>query len=310
MLKKVTAKEFEDTIPPSVYTNIEYMEITANVMQAQAVYYIFFRNEMPQIAFALFEKSRKIVLPKFYPLYSGVWLNGSLEKLNLRNDFFESISILKSLYKSIKICLPPDIQDVRAFIWNGFDVKLRYTYIKNLIDLNFKSDVLKNYRLAIKDFKFIEELSLDKNWILFSDQLLKLGFNQQKLQQLYSWLFELSANNVIKIFSVKYFNEKLGGVGIVFLDQPQFQSGFLLSYGLKNERQSEINSMLYVSIHKWLSDNGFKQFDYFGANTLNIADFKSRFNPELKSYYVVNYSPISSYLKKIEVSLSKIFRKI
>ena len=293
MLKKLTAIEFNEFVSASIYTNIEYMEITAKVIQAQAVYFVFFRNDLPQVAFALFERSKNIVLPEFYPLYSGVWLNGSLESINLRNDFIQSVSELKLLYDSIKICLPQDIQDVRAFIWNGFDVELKYTYIKNLNDLNFKSDVLKNYRLAVNDFKFVEEGTLGENWVLFKNQLFELGFSERKINQLYSWLIELPVNNVIKVFSVRYFDEKLGGIGIVLLDQQKLQSGFLLSYGLNNERQSEINSILYVGIHKWLSENGFHQFDYFGANTINIADFKSRFNPELKTYFVVSYSKFS-----------------
>ena len=301
MLKKVTALEFNNIVSTSIYTNTKYMEITAKVMQARAVYYVFFRNDLPQVAFALFEKSKKIVLPGFYPLYSGVWLNGSLEKLNLRKDFVESILKLKALYNSISICLPPDIQDVRAFIWNGFDVKLKYTYVKNLNVLNFKSDVLKNYRLALKDFNFFEEIFQNKDWVLFKNQLFKIGFSQKKIDKLKNWLFTLSDYSFIKVFSIKNKDMKLVGIGIILLNQAQRNTGFLLSYALKNEQQSEINSILYVGIHKWLIENGFYQFDYFGANTINIADFKSRFNPELKTYFVVSYSKFS--LKNINNNL-------
>nr|WP_162143062.1 hypothetical protein [Pedobacter glucosidilyticus] len=262
------------------------------MMEADAVYFVFFRNDLPQVAFALFEKNNKIILPNFYPLYSGIWLNGSLEKLSLRDDFIKSISELKKIYKCIKISVPPDIQDLRAFIWNGFDVELRYTYLKNISAENYKRNVLKNYRKANNeyDFEFIKSGLNDELWEGHVKQLSSIGFKNSNLISLRRWLIELEMVNLITTFRIGIKSKGYQGSGIVLLDKRWKNAGFLLSHVPKTEYVSLTNAFLHVQINNWLSDNKFESIDYLGANTKSIADFKSRFNPQLKSYFIVTIS--------------------
>lgn len=298
MLRKVTQTDFIELIPVSLYLSPDYMNSTAKIMRAKPVYLIFFKDQKPQVAFALFEKGRRIVQPAFYPLYSGIWLNGDLESSNLRNDLFKSISALTKLYKSIKMALPPNIQDVRAFIWNGFKLQLKYTYIKDLSVLNYKHDVLKNYRRTSGNLIFSLTNIKSCEWEVFEKQLSELNFRLKNINNLQKWIAELDSNNLVKTFSVKDLNEKHLGYGILILDEQHRRAGFLLSYGIKGQLQSEVNAYLYVEIHQWLADNKYQYFDYLGANTKSIAEFKSRFNPELKSYFLVKYSFYGNWLKK------------
>ncbi len=316
MLKQLTDLEFKKIIPGSIYTNLEYMNITGSIIEGKPVYFVFFRNGLPQVAFALFEKRNNIVVPKFYPLYSGVWLKGSLEHLNLRNDFFDTIKELKKKYQSIEICLPPFINDVRAFIWNGFDVNLKYTYVKDISDFNFKLDLLRNYKNAKKnlDLEMENDYLLDSEWLKYTDLLKKIGYNVNHFKELESWISKLESSNIIRVFYVKNSKGIIKGSSILLFDNEKKEAGLLFNIVPNIIDQSKINAYLYIELQKWLNHNGYLKFDYLGANFKNVADFKSRLNAELKMYFVVSYNSIifknlflifNIYLKKIKNRLRK-----
>jgi hypothetical protein len=307
MLKEVTCNVFKKDIPQGLSHNVDFVKVTANTFGAKSVFYIFYEENFPLIGFALYNKGKDIVLPKFYPYYSGIWLNGSLNESKIRKSFHVAIKVLANIYSSIHLLLPPEIKDVRGFIFNDFDVRVKYTFIKNTADIKFKNDVLKNFRRAERELKltfYTNELD-HQEWFNHNNQLKSIGFSNKSLTQLKEWILALELIGCIKTFYLKGENDANLGSGIVILDEYSKTAGFLLSHVPKGKYQSELNASLYIYIQLWLKDNGFVFFNYLGANTLSIAEFKSRFEPELVSYFQVSLSKYSALRGKL---ISKIKR--
>ncbi|RKD19559.1 hypothetical protein BCY91_13235 [Pelobium manganitolerans] len=58
----------------------------------------------------------------------------------------------------------------------------------------------------------------------------------------------------------------------------------------QNQFKKEINAFVYIKVLKWLNANGIEILDYMGANMRSIAEFKARYNPTLKPYYIVKHT--------------------
>jgi hypothetical protein len=78
----------------------------------------------------------------------------------------------------------------------------------------------------------------------------------------------------------------------------------MINGGTKDEEF--LHAMVYIEITRWLDENNFDKVDFCGANYKGIAQFKSFFNPNLKSYYLVNYSSILNKIKPILSYLNRI----
>ncbi|MFC5283381.1 hypothetical protein [Pedobacter alpinus] len=305
MLKKVTQSDISLLNIPDVTFNPIFIDISCQSTGANAVYYIYYKNQSPIIAFALFERYNKIITPTHgYPFYSGIWF---IDKKDYDIDLSDALHLLTEKYKSISLILPPKIDDIRSFIWNGFKIINRYTYIKNCNDLSVKYDVKKNYKKAEKlNFNLTIEESLGNEWINYKNLLLRIGYNSKYLISLETWINSLLKKKLVKFFKVSNSDKETLGSGIVLLNDASKKGYFLLSFVDKSNIQSEINSFLYIKIQKWLLENGFEFFDYLGANTKSIAEFKKRFNPKLQQYYIAKYS--RSY--NLSSSIKKWFKKV
>jgi len=307
MLKQVSNTDILALNIPDIRLNAIFVEITSKSVNVNSVYFIFYKNLTPIIAFALYENKKRIVLPTHgYPYYSGIWIKNHKD---YSNDLYEALKLLLKNYKSVDLILPPEINDVRAFIWCGFSAKVKYTYIKKSNNKESKDDVKSNYKKAKSlNLKLTTEESIDFDWFNYETQLKRLGFSNISLKQLKIWITSLEKNSLVMFFKVLNKNNDSLGSGIVLLNRGAKVGGLLLNYVPKNSHQSAVNSFLYLEIQNWLNINGFDYFDYLGANTKSIADFKKRFNPDLKSYFLVRYKK-NSVITNVKNKFLLIFNK-
>ncbi|TKB96065.1 hypothetical protein [Pedobacter cryophilus] len=312
MLNKVTEADFQRLIPISLGLSPLFMNITSKIMKAKPVYYIYTNDYHPIVALALFEKDNCIEVANHYPYYSGIWIK-NMQNISHQKALNESLKFLNKKYDSITFNLPREIKDVRCFLWNDYKLKIKYTYVKSTLTEDFQRNVFKNYSKANKESNLIfQPTSLSEDdWFYHQEQLKSVGFSLSKLSRLKNWIIALERVQLIKVFSITNAEHVFLGSGIIILDSYSKSAGFLLSYVPKGELQSQVNAFLYVELHRWLKENGFLSFDYLGANNLRIADFKSRFNPELDSFFVVSYhrkslknrlNAIIFFLKRIKLN--------
>lgn len=290
MLKEVDFFVFKELVPLYLYNDIDYLSITAKLLKAKVVCYVYKKDDEDLVGFALFKKRRKIVVPNFQIFYSGIWLKYSLEHKNGRDNLYAAVNCLKELHNQIKLILPLTFSDVRPFKWHGFDVDVRYTYVKETSKYgSVKRDVRSNYKNS-KGLAFVfEPISFsDFDWIAHANHLTEMGCSNRKIKLYQQWFSDLDLKNKLLCFEVQQ-NDEILGSGILLLDQKR-TAYFILRNIPKGEHQKEVNAFLYIEVLKWLNNNGYNYLDYMGANMRSIADFKDRFLPVLKPYYIVAYN--------------------
>jgi hypothetical protein len=296
MLTEVKKEIYQNLIPEEIYSNPAFVKATAQKFEFK--YYIYFEKEIPLIGFLVYLNHKNITSTNLFTVYNGFWINERLKEKKINQILVESLDFLKSRFRNIKFILPIGFNDVRAFKWCGFDVEIRYTYIKNLKDLSFKSDVNRNYNKALKEFNllFFEGFLEKSLWGNYQTQLNKIGFSKHKIAAIFNWLLQLEKAQLLKIFIVKE-SDIYAGSAIVLLDEGKKNAFLLYNHTISDHAQSQKTAFLYVEIHHWLLKHDFNSLDYLGANFRKIAEFKSNFNPTLNSYFIVNYNVKRDYLR-------------
>lgn len=310
MLSKVKANEFNEIIQSSIGCDVNFLAITAINTGLKPVFYIFRSNNEATIGFALFEKKNKIVLPPQFLFYSGLWIKGGLRNDEFNTHLFNAITQLKKLYVSIKLVTTPQLSDLRPFLWNNFKPNLRYTYCKETKDNNYSEGILRDYKRAVKKFKLHQSVCLfsELDWKEYIELFRMVGYNFKRINLLKIWLTELDKNEFL--YSLKIINSEMQNVGsgIILLDKVLKIGYFIYMDISKNQHRSETNSYIYIEVQKWLFENGYDEMDYFGANLNSIANYKSRYLPRLKPYYVLYYHKYNlNFIGYLKTSFKKIF---
>lgn len=311
MLEEISFVEFKELVPLYLYNDIDYLSITAKVIEAQTVFYVYRKDNEGLVAFALFRRGNKIVITNFQIFYSGIWLKYSLEHKNGRDNLYNAISCLKEKYHYIQLMLPVEFFDVRPFKWNNFNITIRYTYIKDTsLYLDFKRDVKGNYKRSKEQgFTFNSVNFINFSWNTHSNHLLEIGYSHSKIRQYKNWFQDLDLQNKLLCFEAVC-NSSIVGSGILLLDKNKRTAYFILRNIRKGNYQKEVNAFVYIEVLKWLNANGYNHLDYMGANVRNIADFKARFLPVLTPYYIVEFKKqyrfdLLSFKRKLRTFLIK-----
>lgn len=292
MLNKVEASEFNKIIQASISCDAKYLAVTEINTGLKPVFYIFTNNNEVTIGFALFERKNRIVMPKQLLFYSGIWIKGGLHDDDFNNHFFEAIAQLKKKYTSITLVTAPEITDLRPFLWNNFQAELRYTYCKASDDNNYSERIFRYYKRALKKIGLFHTVCSfnDLDWKGYNDLFKTLHYSTKQIIHIKNWLSELDKNNFLWCLQINNAQMQCAGSGIVLLDKVLKKGYFIYMDINKNQHSSETNAYIYIEIQKWLLENGYDELDYLGANFKTIANYKSRFYPKLKPYYVVHYN--------------------
>ena len=86
-----------------------------------------------------------------------------------------------------------------------------------------------------------------------------------------------------------YLNDKIIGCQVVMLDRLTNQAYLFFISKAHGHYKSGFPALLYHYIFTELRAEGFSMVDMIGANHSSIADFKSKFLPELHQFYEVRY---------------------
>ncbi|WP_017259224.1 hypothetical protein [Pedobacter arcticus] len=291
MFKKVDFLTFNNTGLNNLSLSLTFVEITAKLINCKAVFFLYFLDDKPVLKLSSFERDGKLILPNIYPFYSGFWLDNSLSYLKQNEVLDNTLLELKKTYKSIKLMLPVEVKDIRCFIWNDFDVTVRYTYLKKLDALKFKKDMVRNHKIALDRLNFtLKEMhGFDLYWDFHKCLLSDIGFSIKIIGNLRSWIIELMEKRIIKFFCVFDEGDNYMGSTFLVLDQFKKTGNSLLEHTVDNNLKSKSNAFLKISMHYWLKENKYEYFDYLGANTRKVAENKVRSEPELQNYYIVDY---------------------
>ncbi len=221
---------------------------------------------------------------KFETINNGL-INGCLNWINknIRPKFYYILTVY-------------NYTDVRPFIWNGFNVNPKFTYIVNLkvgeeeLWNNLYKIKRKNIRKCLKENVHVKIHELEAvNFI--SSQLKKRYIEQgEKIRvdlTYFSDIYNILPKDQVLPYLGEVDNRPTGGV-IVFKYKD-------IAYGWQGSLKTEKTNLPFNDFVIWkILENSIKQelneFDFVGANTLRLCNYKSQFSPKLNTYYEIKKS--------------------
>ena len=290
----------------SIYFDPKYLNIVKHSFGYQIKYYVLLRGDNVLFAAALFSKNGKIVVPYGFT-YNSIFFDRKISDRAYLEIFEDLIRKLKIEHKKIWLRLPPEITDLRPFIWEGFNVANRYTYLrKSAAELSPK--VLKKVEEQ-RELLSLEVIGAnEKDVDLNLEVCFKYGFSK-KMYPNYQMLFtELSKKGYLKAFRI-YKQGKLEVVRIAIIDD-EASNLSTISMSVKNP---SVIPFLNCEMFNWCIDNRIETIDMVGANDKGVANFKSSFNANLTPYYLVDYNRseemVRRFSRKIKDCLKKTLRR-
>jgi lipid II:glycine glycyltransferase (peptidoglycan interpeptide bridge formation enzyme) len=326
-LRKITANELKDwnklvseAKNSTIYHNIEWLRIIEKHTKTKLYPLIALKGEEIVCIFPIFYKKKGPVKMVFSPLpKTGVPYLGPLflnyeglkqdKKESLLNDFvFEFESFLKNRINAnyVLIISPPGQLDTRSFKWNGYMVEPFYTYfiqtqggIDNCwkqLKKNVRNDITRGQKLGIT----VNEGGKEEALIVYNS--MKERFRAQEidfpLQKDYFFdIFNEFYPENLRIFMVSHKRDIIGGLILILHKN--------LASHWQGASKSDLRGIATTDILqwetiKWSIKHKFKKYELLGANTQRLCQFKSKYNPNLETYF---------HLKKAKF-LGKIAEKI
>ena len=233
---------------------------------------------------------RRVVVPPLTP-YTPVLLREGLREADVharRSPLDALVHLLGSRYHHLALHLHPLLADVRPFQWAGWSVRPLFTYRQALGGADvLRRAASRNVRRLAEDATWhVTEASNEVEALL---DLAKASFGRQgralpveaaRLRQLVT---SLLASGLARLFTASLAGGAAEGALVVLRDETTAHDWFVGS------RPGPARTRLTYDVLAQLHDEGVRCYDFGGANTPSIAEFKRRFGGTLVPYYRVEY---------------------
>ena len=225
------------------------------------------------------------------------------EREQIHSDIIKSLcnAFDKEHFDSIQITNSPDFIDVRPFIWNSWDSKIHYAYYLSLNDFEkrLSRDPKRNIKKAIKN-----EISIEKSKDItsfyelfeetFSRQDLKPPVTKEFLANIIDMLLKYEKG---EMWIAKTKSEETAAAEIFVYDNKRAYRWSAVTH--TELRKTGAYSLLVFKVFKDMQNRGFKEINLMAANTPQLAEFITGFNPKLVPYYGVERSSTKYKLVKM-----------
>lgn len=218
-----------------------------------------------------------------------------LSTINAQHEKYSSelIQFLQEKYALIDIPLSPAIFDCRPFQWYGFNVNNKYTYRFPILEMaemekQFSQDLRRKLKDADSNYNDFKVSTDTTELISFVNESYKQHSMTPAINniQLIEFLDLCIKENVGKIFYHYYEGKAVAGIFLL----SDNKNVYALFSGIDKNYRSKINSEL-LHLHV-LNQEIFKEktFDFLGANTKDLEQFKRSFGGDLTPYFTVTYT--------------------
>jgi hypothetical protein len=268
----------------------------------------------PVLGFICSENNNTTIRPEFVP-YFGVAIfldnvRSTLFYADIQKAYAILISYLKKRYLKISVRLAPSVSDIQAFIWAGFDIRVRYTYLVNIQNLevafaNFDDNLKRQIKKCLKHGV---EVLYHKNVLDYTD-LFRATREKQKnffglLAKYQQYLLSINCCNTMVIQGKN--GKPLAAIFIVW----DKQRAYYLLGGYRNT--SEEDNKSYTALALWEAMKftreqlGLYEFDLEGSMIPGVENFFRKFGGTKVPYYQLLYRKkgaitglLSAFLKRI-----------
>jgi len=232
---------------------------------------------------------RKVIIPPFtaysYPLFRR---HSSESDVHGRNTPLDALlEAIENHFDIAHLHLPPFVCDVRTCQWRGWTASPLFTYGISLTDnVAIRDAWSQGPRRTFAHAHESYSAACDTHAAIDVVRLLQISFDRQKrvlpmaAERLIGLIEALQAAGLASIYSVSSINSDEPEAAVAVLHY-----GSRASYWIAGSIPGPAMTVLLGNMLPELQKKGIEEFDFFGANTPTIAEFKRRFGPQLFTYY-------------------------
>lgn len=191
----------------------------------------------------------------------------------------------------------PTLKDVRLFQWTSWKATPLYTFHIDLTDAaqlesNWSTSTKRTFKKHASTYSFQEDASALQSVINLAQA--SYGRHGRPLplpaKQLTGLISQLQEAGMVRIFTITSDSSHTPTAGLALLHDQE-----VAYYWLAGSVPGHSMTVLLGHLFPLLASEGIRLFDFVGANTPYIAEFKRRFGPELVPYYATQSSPSKSF---------------
>jgi lipid II:glycine glycyltransferase (peptidoglycan interpeptide bridge formation enzyme) len=223
---------------------------------------------------------------------------------------------LEKEFKFVDLVLHPSVYDMRPFVWRHWQTLPQYTHVNSLTDLTHTWTLLSSSlrrKISRAEEKQIKVVEKDDPALLLKFQ--EMSYAKAHLKPVLSIpVFQQYCENVkraglLRIFSAVDLEANVHAERAVIVHKDQAYDWIAgTNFQIEDEHG---NQLLVWEILKRLSGEGVQTFDFLGANTLSITEFKRAFGGKFACYFEVRYfsSPLVRALDSLNQWRLRLKRK-
>lgn len=240
--------------------------------------------------------------PPMVPFYGIIHEDKASKYTNKRTRYQhkvydEFIAYLEKYFSYVKLTFPINVADIRPLIWKNFQQAVHYTYCSTIdppeeLYNGFDPAIKRRIKSAEKKphafLKGINQQQINNIFDLQEQSLKRQGLqNKLNREQFTSYIQLLNENHLVNIYTLVLQEKPVSSLlTLIFRDT---------AYYWLAGTDSSIASTGFNQLNFWLMirdlhDKGIRNFDFVGASTPNIANYKSNFNFKLQPYYMAERS--------------------
>lgn len=290
----------------TVFQRQEFLDVVADQVNADLHQLVGFKGQEPVGVFPVFELTRGLTTTVFSPPPNqGLSQMGmamlSRHTLKQRKEEKRTRRFLQACFDWIDEALDPSYvhlrthhrhDDHRPFVWNGFELTPRYTYVLDLtggpdrlLD-EFSSDARRNIRNTDGDAYEISERGIDGIQRIvghLASRHDEQGLNFPVTSEFVEALARSLPDGTLRSYVITVDGEYASGMITV----EDVDTIYRWQGGARPRRDISVpvNDVLDWHIMTEAMDRGLSTYDLIGANTQHVSEYKSKFGPELVTYY-------------------------
>ncbi len=274
----------------TVFSRLEYVRAVAAAADLETTIAVVRRGGRDVAGAAVTWKRRgpyrEIIVPPVTP-FSAILLGQETaeNKIHGRTSGFELLlEALERSFHAVRLHLPTAIRDVRPASWRGWDVQPFYTYVLSLPTKpsEWSGGVTRNFERSRTTYDVIEggDAASAVVHLCFAsyarhDRRPPLGE-----QQLALLVDSVQSSGLATIYGLRH--RKTGAIDAAVAVA---RAATTASYWLAGSVPGPAMTVLIGELFPRLTAEGIDTFDFVGANTPGIAEFKRKFGSNLMPYY-------------------------
>lgn len=274
----------------SPFSHLAFVEASAVALGCQATFVFAAAEERDAAAALLPWKSRgpwRAPVVPAYTAYSALLLRTPPTDADAHNDrtpLRPLLAALREAFPGTALHLPPPLADVRPAQWHGWQAAPLYTYRAALpasgsVTEGWRGNARRRFNKAHQQYQVSETTDPAPVIAQIRASLQRQGRDLPCTEeQLMAWFTALQRVRLLRLFLAKDAGTPAGGMAVL-VDRAEGYNW------LVGSTPGPAMTVLMGAVLTQLREEGFRTYDWVGANTASVAEFKRSFGGTLTPYY-------------------------